>query len=108
MSTHGEASKAEGEVPEFGGLALLLDGYFHEDFRTEFADHVAAASAFAKEASAEELATAKGALAAFIDWATSVDRETWQRALHRSGGAWRPRSLRPLADVAEALAAPAL
>lgn len=104
MSTHREPDSTQDEAPQFAGLALLLDGYFHQDFRTEFADHLAAARAFANEASAEELAAARAALAAFIEWAPAVDRETWQQALNRSGGAWRPRSLHPLVEVAEALA----
>ena len=50
-----EHSSEDGEQPSFEGMALLLDGYFHEDFRTEFGDHERAARAFAVEASPAEL-----------------------------------------------------
>ncbi|MGE0601445.1 MAG: contact-dependent growth inhibition system immunity protein [Dehalococcoidia bacterium] len=85
--------------PSFEGLALLLDGYFHQDFRTEFSDHLGAARAFAREASSEELRTAARTLAEFVEWAEEQETATWQRALKRAGGAWRPRSLAPLRDV---------
>lgn len=91
------------EAPSFEGLALLLDGYFHQDFRTEFSDQIGAARAFAREASAEELHLASKTLAGFIQWAGSQETSNWQRALTRAGGAWRPRSLLPLREVLAAL-----
>ncbi len=90
--------------PSFDGLALLLDGYLHEDFRTEFGDHEPAARAFASEASPEELVAASEALTAFVGWAESRDARDWQAALTRIGGAWRPRSLAPLHEVLAILA----
>lgn len=81
------------------GLSLLLDGYFHEDFRAEHGTHEAAARAFARDASAEEVAEATWALRTFLEWAAGVEREAWQDALHRAGGAWRPRSLEPVREV---------
>ena len=91
------------DVPEFPGLALLLDGYFHEDFRAEHGSHETAARAFAREASATERAQAADALQAFLEWAADVDVAQWQLALHRTGGAWRPRTLGPLREVLEIL-----
>ncbi len=87
------------EAPEFGGLGLMLDGYFHQDFRAEHGDHEGAARAFVHDASSEEREEARAALVGFIDWAGGVTREAWQDALSETGGAWRPRSLRPLRDV---------
>jgi hypothetical protein len=99
----GEGRREKGDADGFDGLALLLDGYFHEDFRTEFGDHLTAAAAFVGEASAEELDDARTALARFIEWAELSDRSEWQLALVRAGGAWRPRSLDPLREVLAAL-----
>lgn len=97
----GEARSEKREVPfpDFGGLVLLLDGYFHQDFRTEHGDHEGAARAFAREASAVEAATAVDALERFLAWADNVPVDSWQAALRRAGGAWRPRSLGPIRDV---------
>lgn len=89
--------------PPLEGLAVLLDGYFHQDFRAEHGSHQAAAHAFARDASPGELEAARRALAAFIAWASAVDRTTWQEALLGAGGAWRPRSLGPVRAVLAAL-----
>ena len=86
-------------APDFEGLALLLDAYFHQDFRTEHGDHESAARAFAREASAAERATAAHALERFLAWAESVAVGTWQEALTQAGGSWRPRSLGPIREV---------
>jgi contact-dependent growth inhibition (CDI) system CdiI-like immunity protein len=96
-----ERRREKGEVPapDFGGLALLLDGYFHQDFRTEHGDHEGAARAFAREASAVEAATAVDALERFLAWAETVPVDFWQEALTQAGGSWRPRSLGPIRDV---------
>ena len=92
---------------DFGaGLALLLDGYFHEDFRATYATHTAAARAFASDASPGELEAARVALNRFLTWAASVRTPEWQRALRRAGGSWRPRTLAPLRDVLDVLEAP--
>ncbi len=91
--------KGEGPGPLPGGLALLLDGYFHQDFRAEHGTHEAAARAFAAEASEAERDTARAALAGFITWAETVALERWQDALGAAGGSWRPRSLGPLREV---------
>ena len=97
----GEGRREEGEVrvPRFEGLALLLDGYFHEDFRTEHGSHENAARAFAREASRVELAAAANALKRLIEWARGVSLDEWQDALVRAGGSWRPCSLVPLSEV---------
>lgn len=86
-------------TPPLEGLALLLDGYFHQDFRAEHGTHEAAARAFVAEASPEELTEAKSSLDDFLLWAVSVKRATWQDALTRTGGGWQPRSLEPLREV---------
>lgn len=102
----GEARREKGEAPDpphIEGLGLLLDGYFHQDFRTEHGAHEAAARAFAAEASVEELGAARAALGAFISWAEAVETEMWQDALGEAGGAWRPRSLGPLREVLQQL-----
>ena len=82
---------------------MLLDGYFHQDFRVEHGTHEAAARAFAGEASPAERAAAREALEAFIAWAEKVPRDRWQDALGAAGGSWRPRSLGPLREVLEQL-----
>ena len=92
------------EPPLLDAMAVLLDGYFHEDFRAEHGGHEAAARAFVQEASAAEREAAKLALEAFLSWAEGVSRDVWQRALRRAGGSWRPRSLGPLREVFETLA----
>lgn len=92
-------------TPDFAGLALLLDGYFHEDFRAEHGDHEGAARTFARDASGEERAEARASLERFLQWAAGVRREEWQGALGAAGGAWRPRSLGPLREVLAVLAA---
>jgi hypothetical protein len=92
--------------PELTGLSLLLDGYFHQDFRAEHGSHEAAARAFAVEASTEEREAAVRALDRLVTWAETVDREDWQEALTSAGGAWRPRSLAPLREVLAILTAP--
>lgn len=86
-------------TPPLEGLGLLLDGYFHQDFRAEHGTHEAAAKTFATEASPEELAEARNALEGFLAWAPGVARSAWQEALVRTGGAWQPRSLEPLREV---------
>ena len=86
-------------APDFSGLALLLDGYFHEDFRAEHGDHQGAARAFVGDASASERVAATAALERFLEWAPGVPRIRWQEALEAVGGAWRPRSLSPLREV---------
>jgi hypothetical protein len=78
---------------------LLLDGYFHEDFRAEHGTHEAAARAFAAEASVVEREAARSALEAFIAWGETMPLQRWQDALGAAGGSWRPRSLGPLRDV---------
>ncbi len=88
-----------GPEQAFAGLAPLLDGYFHEDFRAEHGSHAAATRAFAREASPAEVAEAAEALQGFLAWAEDVDRALWQAALRAAGGAWRPRSLGPLREV---------
>jgi hypothetical protein len=94
--------KAEGP-PSLEGLALLLDGYFHEDFRAEHGTHEAAARAFAREASPRELRAAREALETFLAWAERVETPAWQAALTATGGSWRPRSLAPLREVLQQL-----
>lgn len=86
-------------TPAFEGLATLLDGYFHEDFRAEHGSHEGAARAFVRDASPAEREEARTGLAAFIEWAESVSRARWQDALGAAGGSWRPRSLGPLHEV---------
>ncbi len=86
-------------TPDLGGLALMLDGYFHQDFRAEHGDHEGAARAFLLDASVEERSEARSALEGFLRWASGMRRDDWQDALAAAGGAWRPRSLRPLHDV---------
>lgn len=100
----GRREKGEVPVPDFSGLALLLDGYFHQDFRIEHGDHESAARAFAREASAAERARATAALKRFLAWAETVPVDVWQEALTRAGGSWRPRSLRPIRQVLEIVA----
>ena len=104
----GEARSEKREVPfpDFGGLVLLLDGYLHQDFRTEHGDHEGAARAFAREASPAERATAEDALNRFLAWAENVPVHSWQAALRRAGGAWQPRSLGPIRQVLEIVANP--
>ena len=46
------------------------------------------------------------ALDAFLSWAEGVEREKWQAALKRAGGAWRPRPLGPLREVRDILGEP--
>jgi hypothetical protein len=82
---------------------LLLDGYFHQDFRAEHGTHESAARAFAREASPDELRAARTALEAFLSWAEGLETETWQAALSAAGGAWRPRSVGPLREVLDEL-----
>ena len=93
-------------TPPLEGLALILDGYFHEDFRAEHGSHEGAARAFVRDASQEEVTEARVALEAFINWADGVPREAWQEALLRAGGSWQPRTLAPLREVSAILAAP--
>jgi hypothetical protein len=95
----GRREKAGVRVPDFSGLALLLDGYFHQDFRTEHGDHEGAARAFAREASPAERATAEDALNRFLAWAENVPVDSWQAALRRAGGSWQPRSLDRVREV---------
>jgi len=90
----------------YPGLSLLLDGYFHEDFRAEHGSHESAARAFRGEASGQELHSAAASLVEFIAWAETVPVDEWQDALGALGGSWRPRSLGPLRDVLEVLGAP--
>ena len=80
-------------------LGMLLDGYFHEDFRAEYGGHEGAARAFVRDASLDERRAAAEALARFIEWADGVERPRWQAGLRRFGGAWRPRSLLSLREV---------
>lgn len=94
-------------APDFGGLALILDGYFHQDFRAEYGGHEGAARAFVRDASAEERSDAAAALACFLEWAAGVPKGRWQDALGAAGGAWRPRSLAPLREVLAILQADA-
>jgi len=89
--------------PGLEGLGLMLDGYFHEDFRAEYGSHEAAARAFVRDASPEEREAALSALDRFLAWAATVPRRDWQDALGMAGGAWRPRSLGPLREVREVL-----
>lgn len=103
MNDKGRGVRGEGREPLFEGMALLLDAYFHEDFRTEFGDHEAAAGSFAREASMEELDAASSALGEFVQWAERRERAEWQAALVRTGGAWRPRSLEPVREVLKAV-----
>jgi hypothetical protein len=84
---------------EFSGLTVLLDGYFHEEFRVEYGGHEGAARAFLRDASADERAEAALALKEFLAWAEEAERPLWQTALRSAGGAWRPRSLEPLREV---------
>ena len=102
----GKASKEPGATPRFEELGVLLDGYFHEDFRLEHGSHEAAARAFVREASEGERDNVRKSLDAFLSWAEGVERETWQAALWRAGGAWRPRSLGPLREVRDILGEP--
>lgn len=95
--------RGEDDAPRFAGLALLLHGYFHEDFRAEHGTHEAAARAFARDASEEELAEARMSLSEFLEWAGAESTGTWQAGLRRAGGSWRPRSLEPLREVLEIL-----
>ncbi len=99
----GTPAKGEAATPDLPGLALLLDGYFHEDFRAEHGDHEGAARTFAREASASERAEAVAALQRFVSWAEEVSVEEWQEALGMAGGSWRPRSLGPVREVLEAV-----
>lgn len=92
--------------PLLEGLSLLLDGYFHQDFRAEHGTHEVAAKVFADEASPDELADARSALSAFLAWAGSEKRAIWQEALTGAGGAWQPRSLEPLREVLGILQSP--
>ena len=94
-------------LPDFSGLALLLDGYFHQDFRAEHGDHEGAAQAFVRDASGEERSAATAAMGKFLVWAARVPRARWLEALGAAGGAWRPRSLAPLRDVLAILEADA-
>ena len=103
-----KATKEQGATPRFEELGVLLDGYFHEDFRMEHGSHEAAARAFVREASEDERDNVRKGLDAFLTWAEGVERETWQAALRRAGGAWRPRSLGPLREVRDILAEPTL
>ncbi|MFN8618066.1 MAG: contact-dependent growth inhibition system immunity protein [Dehalococcoidia bacterium] len=84
------------DAPDLGGLSLMLDGYFHEDFRAEYGGHEGAARAFVRDASGEERSESAAALDQLLAWATDVPRARWQEALGAAGGAWRPRSLAPL------------
>lgn len=88
-----------GAAPDSTGLSILLDGYFHEDFRAEYGDHEGAARAFVRDASDDERSEAVAALERFLAWAATVPRVSWQDALAAAGGAWRPRSLGPLREV---------
>ena len=99
----GAAGKRHTATPRFEELGVLLDGYFHEDFRLEHGSHEAAARAFVREASEGERDNVRKSLDAFLSWAEGVERETWQAALRRAGGAWRPRSLGPLREVRDVL-----
>jgi len=98
--------KRRGGVPDFATLQLLLDGYFHQDFRMEYGNHEGAARVFSADASPEERMEAGAALAAFLAWAEGVTRAEWQAALSRAGGAWRPRSLGPIREVAAIVTPP--
>ena len=90
--------------PRLEGLAQMLDGYFHEDFRAEYGSHQGAARAFVEDTSQEEAAEARAALEAFIAWADGVPRDAWQESLVEAGGSWQPRTLRPLREVLGILA----
>lgn len=93
------------DAPDLGGLSLMLDGYFHEDFRAEYGGHEGAARAFVRDASGEERSDAAAALDQLLGWATGVPRARWQETLGAAGGAWRPRSLAPLREVLAILVA---
>jgi hypothetical protein len=95
----GDSGQEEAAPPDLAGLALLLDGYLHQDFRTEHGDHEAAARAFAREASEAEREGAVETLERFLAWADGVADYDWQDALGRAGGSWRPRSLGPIREV---------
>lgn len=71
--------------PGLEGLGLMLDGYFHEDFRAEHGSHEAAARAFVRDASPEEREAALSALDRFLAWAAGVPRRDWQDALGMAG-----------------------
>ena len=73
------------DAPDLGGLSLMLDGYFHEDFRAEHGGHEGAARAFVRDASGEERSDAAAALDQLLAWATGVPRARWQEALGSSG-----------------------
>ena len=94
----GNGERGTGDA-EFGRLAVLLDGYLHQDFRVEYGGHEGAARAFVRDASDEERAAAASALKGFLAWAEEAERPLWQAALRAAGGAWRPRSLEPLREV---------
>ncbi len=88
---------------DFAALGPVFDGYLHQDFRAEYGDHEGAAGAFRRDASPEELAEAVAALEAFLEWAGGVPRTSWQAALERAGGSWRPRSLARVKEVLDVL-----
>lgn len=84
-------------------LALLLDGYLHQDFVVEYGNAESAAQAFVREASIAEVTRACVELDAFIGAAERETRHEWLRRLRREGGAWRPRSIAALRNVANVL-----
>jgi hypothetical protein len=98
MEGTGNEERGTGDAA-FGGLSVLLDGYFHEDFRQEYGSHEGAARAFLRDASAEERLNVALVLRGFLAWAEEAERPLWQSALRAAGGAWRPRSLEPLREV---------
>lgn len=84
-------------------LALLLDGYLHQDFVVEYGNAESATHAFVRDATVAEVTRARAELDAFIQAAEQETRQEWLRRLRREGGAWRPRSLAALRNVAEVL-----
>ena len=105
MSTHGEASKAEGEVPEFAGLALLLDGYFHEDFRALYGSPPEAALEFTRDADFGLRADVDAEFRAVRRILAFLGEPAWIDILPGIGGAWRPRSLDDIDAVLDVLEA---
>ncbi|MEO8539834.1 MAG: contact-dependent growth inhibition system immunity protein [bacterium] len=90
--------------PPLEALGVMLDGYFHQDFRYIYVSPVGAARAFAVEASPEQIAAARSELAAFIEWAGHVPKKSWQAAFTNAGGSWLPGSIAPILPVLQALA----
>lgn len=88
---------------DYPALGRFLDGYLHQDFRTEHRTATAAATAFTRDASARELEDLIREFTRLREAITGTKPAEWQATIERIGGAWRPPTLAAVDRVIAAL-----